>query len=58
MFCSPYNTQDFLGFYPNPPLPLGPDKVPQVCELGPTPGGQASSGAVGKVEADGCGGLS
>lgn len=35
----------------------GPDKVPQVCELGSAPGGQAGSGAAGEVEADGCGGL-
>lgn len=41
-----------------PPLPPGPDKVPQVCELGSAPGGQAGSGAAGEVEAHGCGGLS
>ena len=43
---------------PPPPLAAGPDKVPQVCELGSAPGGQAGSGAAGEVEADGCGGLS
>lgn len=41
-----------------PPLTAGPDKVPQVCELGSAPGGQAGSGVAGKVEAHGCGGLS
>lgn len=42
---------------PSPPLAAGPDEVPQVCELGSAPGGQAGSGAAGEVEADGCGGL-
>lgn len=28
-------------------LAVGSDKVPQVCELGPSPGGQAGSGAAG-----------
>ena len=46
---------------PPPPPPLlsaGFDKVPQVCELGSAPGGQAGSGAADEVEAHGCGGLS
>lgn len=43
---------------PSPPrLAAGPDKVPQVCELGSATGGQAGPGAAGQVEADGCGGL-
>lgn len=40
-----------------PLLAAGIDQVPQVCELGSAPGGQAGSGAAGEVEAHGCGGL-
>lgn len=43
--------------HPPPPLVPGTDKVPEVCELGSAPGGQAGPGAAGEVEADGRGGL-
>lgn len=42
---------------PPPLLATGPHKVPQVCQLGSAPGGQAGSGAAVEVEADGRGGL-
>ncbi len=59
IFCStiPKSTRYILSCSMLPPLTAGPDKVPQVCELGFAPGGQAGSGAAGEVEADGCGGL-
>lgn len=37
---------------------LGLDKILKMCQLGPTTGGKASTGATGKVEAHGCGRLS